>query len=354
MLTSLLDDSVIFHRYPDTLLVKSDFRYIYENGLFRPVAYISRDKRTIFTDLSTATIETSLKSETYKTKVFYYPTIGGKRDVEILRYNNPILRSGVSYPHSVKPKKTEYNLDTNLCHLALFSCIDVHILNIVKDYMLPCFLYTDFHPISDRKLKCNLVKAQKKVRNIIRSNWIEGVSRHTTLTYKKKDVDFAESKRQIDIFQKRLNRYWVKNFGERVKLIWVAERQHETRDTVHFHIVIFNHYYTSEQALALKNKTLTYNDYNKWFSRKFWREGYTVTTHVVRNKTYCAKYLSKSNDFNNEINKRIWSCSRGLKYTSPVYFPARMPDKWVMKYSPIYTHVSDVKTYNFCVQQRRC
>ena len=77
MLTPLLDDSVIFHRYSDTLLVKSDFRYIYENGLFRPVVYISRDKRTIFTDLSTATIETSLKSETYKTKVFYYPTIGG-------------------------------------------------------------------------------------------------------------------------------------------------------------------------------------------------------------------------------------------------------------------------------------
>ena len=135
-------------------------------------------------------------------------------------------------------------------------------------------------------------------------------------------------------------------------MLWVAERQKETRDTVHFHIVIFNHYYTNKQSRELKNRNMTYNDYNDWFRKTFWRLGYTETTHKVKNKTYCAKYLTKSNDFSTEINKRIWSSSRGLLYTKPVYFHPRMPYSWVERYKPMYTKRSDNKEYNYCVQRR--
>ena len=190
----LLDDSVIFHRDNNTLLVKRPFHYAFEAGVFRPVVFLKNTKYSFFTDLTTEHVTLEEKSYTYKTKVTYYPWVGKERVVEIVRYSLPILKSGQLYPHSNKPRVKEYDCRIDYNHICLNSLIDYSIYRNIHDYIPDRFVGSVFSPVSDKKLQCNLTRAQKKVKNLIRSNWMEGLSRHTTLTYKERDIDFSESK----------------------------------------------------------------------------------------------------------------------------------------------------------------
>lgn len=349
----LLDDNVIIHRFIYGSKKSLSYKFVSEKGRLRPVSYSRKDYHGFYGQYQWEKISFNTVSSTYKTKIMFYPWVDDERPVEIVRYYTPILKNGCSYKRSKKPKEHNFIIPCSLNRFITPSSL-LPILGDIENQegLSPEFTCSFFSPVHDKKMKCNLVRSQKKVKNLIRTNWIGGLSRHTTLTYSG-NPDFSQGKKDLDLFQKRLNRFWLKNFGEKVKLLWVAEKQHNIERKLHFHLVIFNHHYLPEQKKSLDDKTMDYKQYNAWFQNRFWKKGFSVTTHKVKNKTYAAKYLTKSNDFSEEINKRIWSSSRGLKITKPVYLPSFMTDKFVNSYNPIHQKNSDTKRYAYCVQKER-
>lgn len=331
----LLEDSVIFNR---RIKSESLYSFLHKGENNKEIFSYNKEQVNFYKFKGfKRRITTIQKVSSYRSSTLFYPWCENKRVIEVKRYTLPVFRNTEIYKRSKKPHVFSYNY-TN------FVAMDVISISLVALGVVPknkTFIH--FKPVNDKKLACNLKRAKKKARNIILSNWTKE-TKHTTLTYGENEKDFDKAKKHFNIFMKRLNRYWLKEFNEKVQYIWVAEKQE--RGAVHFHLTIFNHYLNEWQ------QNLEYNDYNWWFAGRFWGHGFARVTHKPKNKLYLVKYLTKSNDFSTEINKRIWSSSQGLKLTKPVLSVGWLPEDCYKDYEILHNYSNDFFNYRYCVQSR--
>ena len=129
-------------------------------------------------------------------------------------------------------------------------------------------------------------KAKKKQLSSL-SNSYKGCSM-LTVTYREDEIyTFTECKKQLNRFLDNLISKLKK-----IEYIWVAEKT--KRGRVHFHILFF----------GIRKHSIVSNHPFKY--------GFTYYTPALENVFYCLKYLSKSNDFLDEVGNRIWAASRSI------------------------------------------
>lgn len=136
-----------------------------------------------------------------------------------------------------------------------------------------------------KKQSNNLYRSRKTLKNIILTNANLGCSM-LTLTFSE-DIEFSRAKKELNLFIKTL----VYRLGS-LKYVWVAEKTKKGR--VHFHILFF----------GIRKHSVV--------SGQLFKCGYTYYTPGLEKEYYILKYLTKSNDFINDLNSRVWGSSRGI------------------------------------------
>lgn len=161
---------------------------------------------------------------------------------------------------------------------------------------------------ADSKRSDNLLRAQRKVRQLIWAN-VGEYTKFLTLTYEETVLDIKQFKMDFAAFRKSMYRK-----GYKLKYLYVLERQKErgikegNEGCIHCHMVIFN------------------DEYIPWEEIKAsWHRG-NIDIHildglrVVDNSkkdekiqdlgAYVSKYITK--DYVADANNRVYTCSTGL------------------------------------------
>lgn len=149
-------------------------------------------------------------------------------------------------------------------------------------------LYSFVKQKAKKKQLSSLSKSRSSLKNVILSNSFKGCSM-LTVTYREEEAHYS-----FTDCKKHLNRFLDNLISKlkKIEYIWVAEKT--KRGRVHFHILFF----------GIRKHSIVSNHPFKY--------GFTYYTPALENVFYCLKYLSKSNDFLDEVGNRIWAASRSI------------------------------------------
>lgn len=250
-----------------------------------------------YTEFST---EITKKTDLVRTSVLFYPWQDGERIIEHTIYKTPRLRNPETFKRAErKPVK---------------------------------------------KTIQNLTRAKKRCRNLVLSNYTKNTEMWT-LTYKENKLSLKEAKKDLNLFIKHCNYRRKKKGLENLQYIWVAERQQ--RGAIHFHIMVFNPEIENTSHLT------------KWEEERrgsemlshWWKKGWSYQTKHIKNKLYICKYITKSSDFLEDVNERIFSASLNLSHTKPCIMPGIFQINWAGK--AIYTKENYFNTYAMYLEKKK-
>ena len=150
--------------------------------------------------------------------------------------------------------------------------------------------------LSDEEKKFNREQKRKQTLYIARNNIIRLISANEdelksfiTLTYKENMQDIKQSRKDLDIFFKRLRRKY-----RNLKYIWVMEYQ--LRGAIHFHILA-NIPIEINTAKPKEKKSMEQKQFENEFRNKFWQHGFIDARNIGEEKDirnvgkYIACYL---------------------------------------------------------------
>ena len=149
--------------------------------------------------------------------------------------------------------------------------------------------------ISDEQKKVNKENRRKQTLYQARNNIIRLISANSdlksfiTLTYKENMQDIKKSRKDLDIFFKRLRRVY-----RDLKYIWVMEYQQ--RGAIHFHILA-NIPIDISTVKSTQKKSMEQKQYENEFRDKFWQHGFIDLRNIGEEKDiknvgkYIACYL---------------------------------------------------------------
>lgn len=141
-----------------------------------------------------------------------------------------------------------------------------------------------------------LYRARRDIRNIVNSNFKQGLSKFLTLTFRDNVTDIAAANNEFKCFIDRVNYHVFKSKKRILKYTVVPETQ--SRGAIHFHVVCYN---------------LPYVDVN-WLA-DIWGNGFIKLNrieHVDNVGAYICKYLSKE-ECESFRGKKCYFNSRNLE-----------------------------------------
>lgn len=194
-----------------------------------------------------------------------------------------------------------------------------------------------------KKTKQNLIRARKRCRNLVLTNYTPNAEMWT-LTYKDNEKSLKKAKKDLNLFFKHVNYRRKKKNLENLQYLWVAERQ--KRGAIHFHIMVFNPELEDTSHLTkFEEERRGSENLSRW-----WKYGFAFQTKHIENKLYITKYITKSDDFLEDVNERIFSASLGLSSTRPCIFSGFVFNS---KDEVLYSKENFYNSYTMFLQRRK-
>lgn len=194
-----------------------------------------------------------------------------------------------------------------------------------------------------KKTKQNLIRARKRCRNLVLTNFNNNAEMWT-LTYAENEKILKKAKKDLNLFFKHVNYRRKKKGLENLKYVWVAERQE--RGAIHFHIMVFNPELEDTTHLTKFEEERRGSE----MLSHWWKFGFCFQTKRIKNKLYLCKYITKSDDFLDDVNERIFSASLGLPSTKPCVFPGLVFNS---KDEVLYSKENFYNAYTMFLQKRK-